>query len=115
VHRPGQNPRGGDLSNSDFTAVGAVSPPHQISELDCLRASRAKQVNGVPDGRRLHKSASAVFGAPEIKCVGGTALARFNAISVMVNTPRYMIADRTYRVRLGGLGLSPYLRWFGTD
>jgi hypothetical protein len=55
---------------------------------DCLRASRAKQVNGVPDGRRLHKSASAVFGAPEIKCVGGTALARFNAISVMVNTPR---------------------------
>ena len=55
---------------------------------DCLRASRAKQVNGVPDARRLHKSASAVFGAPEIKCVGGTALARFNAISVMVNTPR---------------------------
>ena len=55
---------------------------------DCLRASRAKQVNGVPDGRRLHKSASAVFGAPEIKCVGETALARFNAISVMVNTPR---------------------------
>ena len=55
---------------------------------DCLRASRAKQVNGVPDGRRLHKSASAVFGAPEIKCVGGTALARFNGISVMVNTPR---------------------------
>jgi hypothetical protein len=46
------------------------------------------QVNGVPDGRRLHKSKSAVFGIPEIKWVGGTALARFSAISVMVNRLR---------------------------
>ena len=44
--------------------------------------------NGVPDGRRLHKSASAVFGAPEIKCVGEIALAIFGAISLMVNMPR---------------------------
>ena len=55
---------------------------------DCLRASRAKQVNGVPDGRHRHKSTQAVFGTPEIKCVGETALAIFGAISLMVNMPR---------------------------
>jgi hypothetical protein len=55
---------------------------------DCLRVSRAKQVNGVPDGRHRHKSTQAVFGTPEIKCVGETALAIFSAISLMVNTPR---------------------------
>jgi len=38
---------------------------------DCLRGSGAKQVNGVPDGRRLHKSASPVLGAPEIKWLAG--------------------------------------------
>jgi hypothetical protein len=55
---------------------------------DCLRASRAKQVNGVPDGRHRHKSTHAVFGTLEIKCVGETALAIFGAISLMVNMPR---------------------------
>jgi hypothetical protein len=29
-----------------------------------------------------------VCGAPEINCVGGTGLAIFSAISMMVNTPR---------------------------
>jgi hypothetical protein len=52
------------------------------------RASRARQVNGAPDGRGLLKSPSPVFGAPEIKCVGGTVRVIFSAILVMANTPR---------------------------
>src|SRR6202022_159342 len=61
---------------------------------------RKASQNGVPDGRRLHKSTSSVFGTPEIKCVGGTALARFNAEGILL-PPNVLAELQRDMARLG--------------
>ena len=55
--------------------------------------------------RRAHlcKLAQAGFGVPVTGSIGATAPAFSVAISAMTNTPRFRIADRTYRVRVGEL------------